>query len=62
MGCLLDVSRWEGIGICEKVTRYKMKGIAVNMARLVNEIRFRASGLSASVVKVVFWILNPTFE
>lgn len=62
MDCLLDVSRCEGSGICEKATRYKMKGIAVNVARLVNKIRFRASGFSSSVSKIVFWILDQTFR
>lgn len=51
MDRLLDVSRWEGSGICEKATRYKLKGMAVNAARLVNEVRFRASEFSSSVVK-----------
>jgi hypothetical protein len=51
MDCLLDVSRWEGSGICENATRYKMKGIAVNVARLVSEIWFLASEFSSSVAK-----------
>lgn len=60
--CLLDVSRWEGSGICEKATRYKIKGITVNVVRPVNEMRFRASESSSLVVKIVFRILKRTFR
>jgi len=59
MGYLLDVSRWGGSGICEKATRYRMKGIAVNVARLVNEVRFRASVFSLSVVRDGFVHSQP---